>query len=291
MDNNKNCVEIYKGKSFNNNMKLKRSKKKVIIFDLDETLGSFVDLEILWKALNTTEIDFNELFDIYPEFLRYGILYILEYIYSKKKKSEYYKIFIYTNNQSPPYWIKLLTQYFQYKLSINENDPVLFDQIIYAFKINNVRYELGRTTHKKTYNDLVRCTILHKDTSICFIDDTNYDDMKNDHVYYIQPFTYYHRLSTHDIIHRFIASNVGSTYINKYNINIQMLHDKFISKCRSFKTYNPTYNCTNAELECNIEIAKRMMYHIKEFFLLSTVKNNTRKKRSIKKMHTLKMRT
>ena len=112
MDNNNNCVEIYKGDSFNNNIK-RNKKKKVIVFDLDETLGSFVDLEILWTLLNTNEIEFSKLFDIYPEFLRYGILYILEYIYSKKKKNEYYKILNYTNNQSPPYWIKLLTQYFQ----------------------------------------------------------------------------------------------------------------------------------------------------------------------------------
>ena len=82
-------VQIYKGKYF---LKPKyKQVSKVIAFDLDETLGSFIDLDILWRTLKglekqyDIEVDFNKLLDLYPEFLRYGILSILEFLYQKKK--------------------------------------------------------------------------------------------------------------------------------------------------------------------------------------------------------------
>ena len=62
-------IQLHKGKYYNK----KRSKTngRVIAFDLDETLGSFTDLEILWSALQHftkkyVPIDFNKLLDIYP---------------------------------------------------------------------------------------------------------------------------------------------------------------------------------------------------------------------------------
>ena len=83
-------INIYKGKSFN----LKRNQKtpKAIVFDLDETLGDFAYLYTLWqgikefidkKNINLQNI-FNELLDLFPEFLRCGILIVLNYIKEKK---------------------------------------------------------------------------------------------------------------------------------------------------------------------------------------------------------------
>lgn len=106
-------AKIYKG---SNILKVKSKKKtKVVAFDLDETLGSFVDLDILWKLIHQfkptnnsysspdgpdhnrgtsvreanirpppNNIDFNNLLDLYPEFIRYGIISILEYLKQKK---------------------------------------------------------------------------------------------------------------------------------------------------------------------------------------------------------------
>jgi hypothetical protein len=77
----------------------KYKPQKVITFDLDETLGSFGDLYILWDGLqmyiknntepnneeeNPNESMFYMLMDLYPEFLRYGILNILDFLYHKK---------------------------------------------------------------------------------------------------------------------------------------------------------------------------------------------------------------
>jgi uncharacterized membrane protein len=69
-------IQIYKGNSF---LKSNKKSKKVIAFDLDETLGSFADLELLWKLIckiPNINIQFNELLDIYPEFLTYLIFCI-----------------------------------------------------------------------------------------------------------------------------------------------------------------------------------------------------------------------
>ena len=79
--------KIYRGKYFHR--KRRRLNSRVLVFDLDETLGSFTDLEVLWSALqkytnNNNPIEFNRLFDLYPEFLRYGINSILKYLLEKK---------------------------------------------------------------------------------------------------------------------------------------------------------------------------------------------------------------
>ena len=79
MINNK-YINIFKNKPLKCS-----SVPKVIVFDLDETLGSFAHLEILWNTLllyNQNNILFNDLLDLYPEFIRYGIINILEYVYS-----------------------------------------------------------------------------------------------------------------------------------------------------------------------------------------------------------------
>jgi len=94
MSNNYKCLQIYKGNCFNK--QYIRKYTRVLVFDFDETLGSFSDLYILWVGINTFRIhrhnteanqqdEFNQILDLYPEFLRYGILNILEYLYLKKK--------------------------------------------------------------------------------------------------------------------------------------------------------------------------------------------------------------
>ena len=134
-------IQLHKGKYYNK----KRSKTngRVIAFDLDETLGSFTDLEILWSALQHftkkyVPIDFNKLLDIYPEFLRYGILHIIEFLIQKKKSGQCKQIYIYTNNQCKYNWVDLISSYFDYKLKTN---TPIFDKIIRAFRIGNTRIE------------------------------------------------------------------------------------------------------------------------------------------------------
>ena len=287
----KNTIQVYKGKSFiNPNMKhistTISSSSKVIVFDLDETIGSFSDLDILWRGLleyatmnsyfsfNDTQENFNELFDLYPEFLRYGILNILDFLYYKKVKGECDKVYIYTNNQLQKQWTNMIVQYLENK----QNVEGLFDDFICAFKINKQIIDPRRTTNNKTYNELIRCLLVPKKTEICFIDNTYYDKMKNDKVYYIQPKPYYHKMKTYEIINRFVNSN----FVNLCNTTItrtilktecsDFLYEWFIKN----KSLNTSVKSDN-EVEIDLAVSKQMMYHIREFFYMITKKNKTLK--------------
>lgn len=82
--------------------------QKIIVFDLDETLGYFTELNILWnilkdyaktQSLNVSSIFnqnyFNKLLDLYPEFMRKSIYSILHYVKYKKRVTNVIKyIFI-----------------------------------------------------------------------------------------------------------------------------------------------------------------------------------------------------
>ena len=68
--------------------------KKIVVLDVDETLGYFVELGIFCDALTTTAWNddataqyahFNQLMDTYPEFLRPNILDLLRFLKLKKE--------------------------------------------------------------------------------------------------------------------------------------------------------------------------------------------------------------
>ena len=274
----------------------KQKASKVVVFDLDETLGSFSDLFLLWSGIRhyyPTFDKFTELLDIFPEFLRYGIISILSFLKQKKNTRECDKIFIYTNNQCAPSWASLITTYLHNKIaiaihptSIENNSEIeipLFDKIIGAFiplkKSNKipVRFESSeqkRTTNKKTYSDLIQCTMLPKNTEICFIDDTEYTKMKHDKIYYIQPKAYFHTLSVSEMIER-----LQEKYrILEIDISIDYWFHWF-----SIHGRNDDLKMDVLETEyisiMNKEVSKKMMFHIREFFLLSSFQKYRNKSR------------
>ena len=266
MIENDKYAKIYKGKGY---LKPKFKKvPKVIAFDLDETLGSFMDLEVLWNILISINLGleqqiFNKLLDLFPEFIRYGIIPILEYLYQQKISGECSHIYIYTNNQCSQLWSEMICNYFNYKLNIPENTS-LFDKLILAFKINDIPVEISRTTHDKTHSDFIRCTLLPKSTQICFIDNSYFPNMKNERVYYIQPRSYEHNLSFDEIIQRIIKSNLGIDIDISNFVNV-LENNNFIT---IEKKQNRNYD---------IFVAQKIMYHIKEFFYLSKRKIRTKK--------------
>jgi len=262
-------MKVYKGKQLTHRNWVKY--KKVIVFDLDETLGSFIDLDILWRKVQTIvpPISFFQVLDIYPEFLRYGILYILDFLYQSKKKGVFENIYIYTNNQCSPQWVKQITDYFNYKIQCVDD---LFDKIVYAFKINHRPVELWRTTHSKTYEDFIKCTLLPKSTEICFIDNTYFTEMNHKRVYYIKPCSYYHSLSTKSIIDRFCQSFVFTDGVYHRGYVETLLKEHFVQHGR---TYDDTIRYVPIP-EIDRLVAQKMLYHIKEF-LYSSKEKRTRK--------------
>lgn len=286
---NQDIVEVYRGKFFDT----KRSYRaaRVVALDFDETLGSFVDLEILWKTIclytnDNPAIKLEDLLDIYPEFLRYGIISILEYLSVKKQTGECYKIFIYTNNQSNTSWVRTISNYFNNKLDRNNK---LFDQIIYAFKINNRRVELNRTSHRKSHLDFINCTLLPKKTAICFLDDVEHKDMKKERIYYIKPMAYRHALCTNEIITRFIYSRLYSNII-KDPCHRELIMEDFIDRCKSANMYRSYSDVGVNTNRIDVQISRKIMFHLKEFFLLNhTPRQYTKKRKTIRSKFTRKV--
>ena len=264
---------------------------KIVVFDMDETLGYFVELSIFWDALITyikeinishttsnsfakaTEFprssfacssgelqqkDFNKILDLYPEFIRPNILTILNYLKYKKKSGECAKIMIYTNNQGPKQWALYIKQYFENKIKYG-----LFDQIICAFKVNGKQLELGRTTHDKTFSDFIKCSKVPTNTQICFLDDTYYPNMNNDNVYYIKVKPYMHDLSHDLLIKRFISSDFGKTILKD-----KKEADAFNTFMKQFMMkYDYTYvEKKTKDYDIDKIVTKKTMIHLQDFF-------------------------
>jgi hypothetical protein len=256
---------------------------KIVVFDLDETLGYFVEYGIFWdclkKYLNTTlnQTVFEEILDVYPEFLRPNIMNILSYLKHKKTTRKCQQIMMYTNNQKE--WASQLISYFEKKLNFK-----LFDQLISAFKVNGQRIEMCRTSQDKTYNDLMRCTKLPPNAEICFLDNYYFPNMVNKNIYYINLKPYIYQLNFNEMISRFVQSTPGKRIVQEPD-----KFEKFMSN--QYKQYDYKYTEKNSEeYEIDKIIGKQIMTHLQDFFKTSTsksvtkrVKNNTKTKTFRKK--------
>lgn len=232
--------------------------QKIIVFDLDETLGHFVELSIFIDAIKSilkkkiTDDDFFKLMDMFPEFIRPNIIKILNYLKKKRAKNKNIKVMIYTNNNGPKSWAIKIKDYFEYKIKTK-----LFEQIIAAFKINGKQIELCRTSHEKSYFDFLRCTKLPNTTQICFIDDKYHPLMDHDNVYYVHVKPYNYSLK---------FDEMASRYYSNQN-NIKMDENAFIKHVTKFmKQYNyNTENNNKMEIEISEIVAKRIMQYLEDF--------------------------
>jgi len=276
----KNIEELYSHQ--------KSVSKKVIVLDLDETIGSFTELYRLWCIIDdylkisihkpiTDFISFSNLLELYPEFLRHGIIHILDFIYHKKQQGICSNIYLYTNNQiiinsevsSPTKWVSNIVDYLTTKIC-GSNTIKLFDKLICAFKINRKIIEIKRTTNSKTHSDFIKCTVLPKRTEICFIDDNYYSGMATERVYYIQLKPYIHYLDGNTIIQRFI----DSTLLQNIPFHLQNGLTYELYDC-----FGNTGNkiITKCEIEKDIAISRKLMHYIREFFYLTTKRSKTRR--------------
>jgi hypothetical protein len=268
---------------------------KIVVFDLDETLGYFVEFGMFWDALSEYLINikksntlnqqsFNKILDLYPEFKRPNIENILTYLKKKKEYGKCNKIMIYTNNQGPKIWSEYIKTYFETKI----NYP-LFDQIIAAFKVNGKMIEICRTSHVKSHKDLVRCTKIPENTQICFLDDTFYPDMSNDKVYYINIKPYIHSLSFETMLERFMNSKNLEEMMNISN----ELTKEEKEECKNFiykymKRYIYTHNTkTKDEMTIDNILSKKILEHLHSFFK-KYEHNYTQKNKSKQKMNKTK---
>ena len=253
---------------------------KIVVFDLDETLGYFTEFGIFWDCLiyylknkneeTITQSDFNDILDLFPEFLRPNIINILNYLKNKKQSLCCHKMMIYTNNSGPKEWAHHIIDYFSKKINYK-----LFDQLISAFKINGKVVEVCRTTHDKTYNDFIKCTKLPINAEICFLDDTFYPEMANDNIYYINVKPYYHDLKFEYMLDKFSKSDIGKKIINNDDNFIKIMNEHI-------KLYK--YECIDKETneyEMDKIVGKQIVKHLQEFFN-KTKKNKTIRNKKVK---------
>jgi hypothetical protein len=239
-----------------------QNQVKIVVFDLDETLGYFVEFGIFWEALNNyfkrktnshplDQIEFNEILDLYPEFIRPDIYTILNYLKTKKEENICESVIIYTNNQCSKKWVYLIKNYFEYKISNK-----IFDNIICAFKINGRKVELLRRSHEKTYEDLIKCTKIPKNTQICFIDDNYYPNMHSNIIYYIRVKPYIYNLEMGVMVNRFLLSKIGEIMIKNKEKFIDFTNE--YHKNMIMKDYK--------EYQIDKIVTKKIMVHLTEFF-------------------------
>ena len=262
-------------------MSLSLSKPdKIVVFDIDETLGYFTQLGIFWDALNiyyknqgdddnivksqdTQQDLFNTILDIYPEFLRVNILAILNYLKRKKEKKKCKRIMIYTNNHGSKDWINLIISYFHEKINYK-----LFDRVIRAFKINGKIIEMCRSTNEKTTGDLFNCTKIPHNSQVCFLDDVYYSNMVDDNVYYIKLKPYIYNLPFQQMIQRFVVSKYGKKIPDERDFNDFM--KSFIDR------YNFDYIKKNEkDYELDRIVSKKIMIHLQTFFDKNWQSNDT----------------
>jgi hypothetical protein len=250
-------IELHKGSHYSN--PVAQIKTKAIVFDLDETIGQFSNLHELTNAFEDVlqrplkQMEFDELLNMYPEFLRPGILTIMEFLEYKKRQGSLHKVYLYTNNQCGKEWVDQIVAYINMKIGATKP---LFDDVIYAFKIKNQIVDMRRTTNNKTHEDLIKCTMMKDDTTeICFIDDKKYMRMYGERVYYIKPRPYIHPLSKQDVIVR-AMENVP---VSVAPFGKDVLHNALHRCCRVF----PTDGKRN--LASDIEITKKIMYYVREY--------------------------
>jgi hypothetical protein len=188
--------------------------QRIVLFDMDETLGIFSDFGAFMDILNTklqrvnTSLSiyehFNELLDLYPELLRPKILDIMNFLARMKRVGKCANVMIYTNNTGPISWSNHIKNYFNAKAGY----PV-FDKVIGAFKRPNGEVvEVRRTSHDKTYTDFVSCSETVGTFEVFFIDDCVHPGMNAENVYVINVKPYKRKISLHEFAVRFKRSDL-----------------------------------------------------------------------------------
>lgn len=274
--------------------------KIVIAWDLDETLGCFVELGMLWDALERftsvklTNEDFFHLLDLYPDFLRPDILKVLNMLKTRKKKHKNLSIILFTNNQGPKTWAELIVAYFNHKINYK-----LFDLIIPAYKIGRQQISSCRTSHEKKYSDLLNCMKLPDGTPVCFIDDQNHEQMKNDNVFYIHIKEYENSINFKSMLKTLESSKLGEKlkinnpktindmdrFLNEYEYSVKHKQSKTVEldKVVTKKLFNhlQLFLKDNETSDKKLKQGKKTMKHHAN----SETKKNNEDKKSRNKKH------
>ena len=205
---------------------------KNIVFDFDETIGYFEQMiEIIKYTKKTSKMDVFELFKLFPLIFRTNLFDIFYYIVRLKKEKKIKSVILYSNNNNDVS-IGYVLSFIHEKLNYT-----LFDLSISFNQTHN---------KNKNINDLLRCSngLLNKKSSIFFIDDKEYDDMKSIK-YYIKCESYKYVYSNSFIENQIKYTNETTNEITKVNEKNKIsqsiytiISKEIISKLRLFVLMN-----------------------------------------------------
>ena len=191
--------------------------KLVVVFDLDKTIGYFTQIAVLLEAVEDIlgrELQLKEFYyflDTYSYVFRGEIFKIMKYLKRKKNTNKNVRVMIYTNNMGPKSWVYKIKKYIEYKIKYK-----LFDRVIAAWKVGKEIYEPKRTTHNKTYKDLLRCSRLTTNDKILFLDDMDHEDLRRSRqVKYLKVHEYEPKKEFNDLISTFLKSSMTALFSNK----------------------------------------------------------------------------
>ena len=197
-------------KSSNSNI---NTPPKVVVFDLDETLGYFCQIGTFLDCISNCtcvrniahrmydQRNFFLILRLYPEIIRPKIFAVLKMLKEMKEEGILKEVLVYTNNNGGRRWVDLLVSYFNHKMRCK-----VIDNVIHAFKINGELVEPKRTTHEKTMSDFLNCTQLPSNVEVCFVDDLHHAQMFQDNVLYIRIKPYVYVIPWDDIVDRFLTN-------------------------------------------------------------------------------------
>ena len=167
----------------------------------------------------------------------------------------------------PKSWTHIIKKYIEKKLNFQ-----LFDYVICAWKVDNVVYETCRTTHDKTYKDLIRCTNL-KTYKFCFLDDQYHKKMVHPNIKYIRVIDYKNDLLFENMINRIHKLH----FIDKHNLRKNILG--FVDNNK----YGYKYTRKSTRLSKNNNVYNA----VKDFIILNR-KNKQTRRRKVRKNKTKK---
>ena len=205
---------------------------KYIVFDLDETLGNFIQLGIFIDSLEKilgyklNQQQFNEICMMFPNFFRPELFRLFHRVLQKKQNNT--KIIIYTNNNGEKDWTIKIATFIETILNAK-----IFDQIIGCYKTSEGKQiEANRTTYHKTPKDLRKCLGCDNTAKFIFFDDQQHPYMVDNTITYIRlkPYIYVYNFmymtdlflisplaNNMQIINAPIFKSILLFHMNKYN--------------------------------------------------------------------------
>jgi len=190
----------------------------VIVWDVDETLGSFATFSDIYSAVSNASPhqfayeDFKALLDMFPEYIRPKLFKYLRYLKKFKNKNDF-KVIIYTNNNGGSLWIDYIKQYIEEKIH-----SAIFDDVIMSYDSDS-----RRTTYNKTYGDLQRCLNTKALRHVCFIDDQEHYIKNDRRVNYLHIPPYVKYPNAMDVGSRLLNSKMHIKHIKNFPIFIKSL--------------------------------------------------------------------